>query len=136
MKYLSVNFRDNDFSNEVGEALVLLWKFVQWSNKEERDETNIPKLFQKLHEHGYLLPMLQRLIDTVYLQTQVERLARGLTEDYWPEFSPLNDIEEMRSITEYLTLTISFHDDLDFTQADGNYENAWIELSTGFVEHF
>lgn len=75
--YLEVNFYDNDFSNQMTEALKRLWSWID-NNKPAVAYKNMQDIFIGLHDAQSLEPLLHRLFILECMAASVEFNTRGL----------------------------------------------------------
>ncbi len=141
MKYLNVEFGDNDFGWNMMAALKQLWHFIDENNGHMLRFTNdksrtIPQIFFELHKLNLLEPMLKRLFVIDTLTNSVEVMTRGLY-DHPPMYEKLPSLlDECKNHDYYLSCFITFHETDDFTKQCQNSECAWLNLNTGDVDTF
>lgn len=126
MRYLIVQFYDNDFGIPIIAALQRLWSYI--NNNNHSNMRSIAEIFERLHESGSLEPMILRLFILENLCGDVEFETRGL---YWEEVDWNKDIPELIP-SDYLSCSVDFTDQCPMEWQNG--ECAWMHLETGQAE--
>ena len=138
--YLKVEFSDSDFGRPMVLALKRLWGWINENNGHcvgAFCERTVPEMFSALHRVGALETMVQRIFVLETLCTTVESATRGLywqTVD-WEEKKITQPIENER-YDQYLSCTLSIHDNNEFRNKCQNGEHAWLDLATGEAEAY
>ena len=122
MKYLIVEFGDNDFGIPIIAALERLWQYV---SKNAHVSSRIPEFFEKLHAVNALEPMIMRLFVLEHACYDVEFLTRCLVWDFDKKELPETRLEY------YLECPVKFSESLP---EPDNGETAWLDLTTGEVQ--
>lgn len=122
MKYLIVEFGDNDFGIPMIAVLERLWQYVYENNHSFGEMSDF---FEKLHAVGALEPMIMRLFVLEQACYDVEFLTRCL---YW-DFNK-KEFPEMR-LDYYLECPVKFSKSLP---KPDNGETAYMNLITGEVQ--
>lgn len=141
MKYLEVEYGDNDFGWPVERALKRLWENIVKNN------THFPKvaiadLFVFLHGKKALVVILARLVDAECIADNAEFATRGISnylDSCYPlkEFSIDSNPKKYKSITgDYLNLTLRLHKNKEFARDWKNGEHAYLNLVSGKVVCF
>lgn len=119
IRYLIIEFGDNDYGIPMIAALQRLWQYV---SKNAHVSSRIPEFFKKLHAVGALEPMLMRLFVLEQACSDVEHLTRCLEWDFDKKELPETRLEY------YLECPVKFSADLP---KPNNGEDAWMDLETG-----
>lgn len=138
MKYLRIDFHDNDFGLCVRLALERLWKDLNENNHggdTPFSDRTIPQMFELLHKIGILLPLVMKAIDCENNWSNIEFTTRGL---YWEKVKWVKKgvKEELESVKGYLNIDISFYKTKRFTKKWNNGESVWLDLENGEAGSF
>lgn len=146
IKFLRIDFGDNDFGRPIMDALHRIWKDIHRNNyhitskmgpdDKHFSDRSIADMFIELHKVGALTSMLNLAIDCEYMYGRVEFATRGL---YWKTVRWEDSItnNHLESITDrYLKFDISFHKNNKFADEWNNSESAYLDLETGEVKTF
>ena len=136
MKYLIIEYGDNDFGMYVSAALDRLWSNVNYSNGHIQEYRTLAQMIYGLHCGKVLYGIICLLIDAEYMAGDAEHATRGL---YWKKVnwkeSKIHKPE--RNITnKYLNISIKFTKDNKFMKKDRNGESAYLNLLTGETTTF
>jgi hypothetical protein len=133
--YLEVKFGDNDFGNEVAEALKKLWYFVKYNHCDNysHEKQKVADCFVLLDKQEVLHKLLTQLIDAERIITNVEVATRFIhhAEILADQIKPFTSLT-----TEYLKIKLAFHKDKKFAEEWNNSESAYLVLRTGKVRLF
>lgn len=151
MQYLEVIFGDNDFGLCVKDGLKRVWEWTHSNNAHllANRGQDLHKIFQKLHQHGALKPLLERAIYLEYLYWTVEFATRGLYWDHGPvkhsgcsvqwdktKIAQVSAKEVAKPITNYLDIELHFRKSGAFKEKWRNSEHAYLNLETGEADTF
>lgn len=136
--FVRVEFHDNDFGNPVSQALARMWNNIHENNSHLLPPSKLAITYQDMIESGLFLAALNRAVDAEYHYGPTEGVTRSLylaTSEEYRQIKMKNVTKPFRSITgDYLNITVSIHDNLDFVPVDGdNGESAWLNVTNGTV---
>lgn len=142
MKYLEVDFYDNDFGYPIRDAVKKIWDWIFESNEhmlmggEDWSDKTLSQVFQALHEAGALQPMIQRTYQIECLHSAVEFATRGL---YWKEVKwekKKIGLLSAKELGNCDSIDIKFRPDDSFmrkTECTNNGESLVLNLETGEI---
>lgn len=137
MKYLVVEFYDNDFGCPMRAALERLWGWINTNNAHlagHKDYLTIPQIYQKLLDSRALQSMIQRLFVLENLCYSVEHCTRGLYRGKGGGVIDPNYLEPNTYLHCEVSLYEKREDIPDLEWANG--ECVFLELETGIVGVF
>lgn len=141
MKYLVVQFYDNDFGSPMLAALARIWGYIDNNNSvySQRQRLTVTQVFEKLHECGALQPMLLRLFVLETLCREVESKTRALHHwDKWTEEEVLIDKPSRLCCSDtYLRCVVEIYGQYEaIPNIEWANECAYLNLTTGKVGIF
>ena len=129
IRYLKVLYHDNDFQGSIDKALKRLWKYISHNNKNEMEPKPLPELFQAYHKKGILFELINYLILSECIASDVEHQTRGLALERRHD---LDSFEHHISTPAYLGCKIEFRKQHTMHRFN-NGEVSWLELETGEI---
>lgn len=137
MKYLEVDYHDNDYGWPVKAALERLWGYLHENNGHLLKGKPLSSVFVSLHRAGSLVTLIERLYCLEDMAGDVEYLTRGLHfmgrfPVEWKK-ARIKSPGEFSHKNTYLTFKLHFRKTDKEINKWQNGEVAYLELETGKV---
>ena len=144
MRYLEIQFHDNDFASDIMSSLQKLWKIIVQDYKDHEHYKIRRKpidSFLYLHKVGLLNTMIEKLVVLSAMSHDVGWAALGIYNKDHDVIIDRKKIESVITQAEHFEkyfkgMGIVFHDDLEFSKTWENAEHAWLDIETGDVGCF